>query len=250
MQTFEPPAGSSQAAHAGPSLLVYVFAACLLVPLLNGVPGGVMAMRGYESMVGEAAGYDEHFDPIVVSQGEVSAGPRIVYSATDRQTLLIDPDETVPDSEVTSPESVIIRRTTIVRTEAMRTQTYQVAAMVEVFGLGDFTVDSTHLAATLDSYRWHYYGLAALFYLANSAVDLAFIGIYGTLVAMLLSLVLRSQKVTVRSAVGPAIIAGVLTVPLAWALWAVGLNVGFLGWMVWPPVITVATAAWLLLTKR
>ena len=250
MKTFEAPADVPETAGSGGSLLVAVLATCLLVPLLNALPGSVITWRAHNRLVAESASYDQSFDPIVVEHGVVSAGPRIVYQADPRQTLLVDPAETVPDSEVTTPEFVIVRSTTITRKDAVRTQSWQVSELMNLLGLTSVTIDSAHMAEALNAYRWHFYGFMALVYLIQSIRDIVFIGLYALGVAALLALALRGRGVSFRAALGPTLLAGVVTVPMSWACWAVSLPVGWIGFLVWPCTMFAISVTWLVLTRR
>lgn len=190
----------------------------------------------------DAAGaYDASFDPVVIDGGVVRVdGPRLPRAVDERRTFVVDPDETVAEASITTPEYVIVRRDVIIRQRAFGpAQVTRVADVVEMFGLEEpVIVDSAHLRALVDTW-----GLAIT--VGFAAVMLPFIVVVDVLAALFHGAIGGFAAATVTGRPPGRVIAVAATAAAAtWlphhGLVALGSSPGpCLGLFVWPTVLGI-----------
>src|SRR5262249_12523 len=113
----------------------------LVLPLLvlTAVVGGGLALyRGYGGRqgAGEAAGASGRSYPRVVpgEEGSHLDGPGVLRFETEGKTILVDPEETVPLSDIKTAEYVVVRKHQILQKRLFRTETTNVADLQQVLG--------------------------------------------------------------------------------------------------------------------
>lgn len=126
----------------------------LLVPLLLGMTALVAALGLYRAVQARAefrswAGrYDASWPAVIVESGQVRVeGDRVIrWEEPGKGTLLVDPLETVPLGAITTPEYIVVRRTTLLRRQHGREEVTRVEDFQRVFG-DPLRIDGASLAA-------------------------------------------------------------------------------------------------------
>ncbi len=217
----------------GTSSLTWALLALVIVPVaFYTVQGAFVSQTVLESARSSALSYDDHFDPVVVRNGVVSAGPRLPRSEVDGRLVLVDPDETVTDEELEPySELILVRRTTLIRRQVFREQTYQVSSIQDFLGVDDIVVDGAHLAEAIERHS-HWFlivGLGIGLFLA--LVDIVLLTIYALVAASAASLLPRT---TMISAFPVALAVSLLTIPVSFVL----------NWLEMPPGACLGILLW------
>ncbi|MCB9679044.1 MAG: hypothetical protein H6737_28340 [Alphaproteobacteria bacterium] len=217
-------------------------------PIVHGIGGSVVGMSALGEIRTASATYDAQYDPIVIRGGEVFAGPRLVHIVDGDQTILVDPDETIPDSDIHTREAIVVRRHTVVRTRPFKDEEFDVAEMQEmVSGGADIVIDSTHVAAWLDdNAALVVLGMAAFFEI-STLTDWVTVPLYALAAGAIATGIVGAEKMPLRQSFAFALLVGVVSVIVGWLLWSVSLSPGCLAIPVWGTFVTLPTVGYALL---
>jgi uncharacterized protein DUF1189 len=225
----------------------------LVLPLLTlvAVLGGALAVyrtRDVRQQLWEAAdSYDTSYPAVVMDKDGIHLeGEGIIRVDTNRQTLLVDPEETVPLSEIKTPEYVVVRRHEILQRRQFQDQRIRVEDVHRA--LGDRRLDGASVRSF--AARWGrlvQLGMAALtlvVLLGMEAVGGAFsAAVAGGLVYGLRG---RGLGLTYEQCFKVALAAYSLAIVVGLVLTFLGKSVGAcFGVLVWPVVVT-GLALWAL----
>jgi hypothetical protein len=227
-----------------PELLLGVL---LVSAAVNG-PLAIWRAWGFGTFLRDgAAAYDAAYDPIVVEDGHVRIdGTRIVdYVDPDGSTtMLVDPEETVPDAAVTTPQSLIVRRDVIVQHKAFgQVQTVPVAELQDVFGVDPLVIDGEHLNAFADGWgRVVELGVAVLVAGLGMAFDVVGALLYGAIAAAGVRLLPFASRWTFAEVLRVAVAASTALVVPGVLLHVVGVSAPCCSNLVlWPLLLALLT---------
>lgn len=249
MQTFEPPAeldaSGADADKSVSSRLYWVIALALLiagVPLIHLTAGAIAGLSTVDQLLEAAELWDDEFDPVIVRDGIVTAGPRIVYVEEGDQVLLVDPDETVHDSAITASEGIIVRRTTITRRQPFRSQSYEVDEVMEALDIDELHLDSANIDRWTRDNRWLIVGVVSLFFGLTTLLDWLVLPLYALVVGAVLSGLFGFSKLPLATSFPLLLAVAVPTVVMRWLLWVLGVDTSCVGLLVWPIVMAAMGA--------
>lgn len=191
--------------------------------------------------------YDASFDPIVVEHGVVRVeGTRLPRHDNGRLAYLVDPDETVPLSEIRAPRYFIVRRDTVTRFEHGATRDVSIPELADALGIEHLRIDGRSLRELDEKYGiWAIAALTAMivvfFVGADALLCPAFALLAGLAAATLAG---RRRGLDLRATFRMALATLALRPVVGTALALAGTNIdGCVGLIAWPAIAAVLTTA-------
>jgi hypothetical protein len=221
----------------GAGAIVLPLALWALAAAVPGAFGVASSVR--ENLYGFASYFELNADPLVLDHGRFRlTGDRIlrIDGSSGGVTVLVDPENTVPDAEIESPQYIAVRADRIVLQQPEQRHEYTAADVAKLCG-DDFLFDGAWLRRSAD-------GWIRSLLLVGYPVVAAFVRItacasYAFAVGLLL-LLLRGQWIGLGYAdcVTVALATSAFTIAADLALTLLGVRVPLLGVVLWPLVMT------------
>ena len=221
--------------------------AAVLTPVLHAVCALFITGMAVSEIKASASLYDQLYDPVVVENGVVRAGPRLPDWSDGNRRFFVDPDETIPATSIDEVEYVAIRRTEIVRHEVFRHQAYNVADLQKGIGVDPLVVDSANISDMIGRYSTLLVAGATLMYAALGILDIAFNAVLAAIAAFPLSRFWSESSG--HYLFGICMLWTLPIVLVRFAIWEWG-NLGCIGLVAWPPLIAIGATITLKLQGR
>lgn len=223
----------------------------LVLPLLTLAAVLVGALSLYRAhgmraaLLEAAASYDASYPAVIMDEEGIRLeGEGIIRLETDGKTILVDPEETVPLSDIKTTEYVVVRKREILQKRLFRTERTRVADLHQF--LGDRRLDGASLRGFVA--RWGLVlqlGVAALVLAVMLAVESVAGGLYAAAAGgIAYGLRGRGLGLTWQSCFKVALAAYSLVLVVDTVLNLLGHSPGAcFGLLIWPTVLTVL-AVW------
>jgi Protein of unknown function (DUF1189) len=206
--------------------------------LIAAVPGAFrVASLAREAVYTFASFSERTSDPLLLENGRFSlTGDRILHSQGRDATLLVDPEGTVPDSEITTPQYIAVRADRIVLQQPGQRREWAAADVAKLVG-DRVLFDGDWFRTRAD--EWVRPGVLVGYPFAAAFVRVGLCGMYA-LAAGLLLLLLRGQWIGLdySACVTVALAASAFTMPADLALTLFGVSLPVFGLFIWPLVVT------------
>ena len=126
----------------------------LLALIANLLLGWEMVPRLTAQAYEAASYYEANADPLVYEDGRLYLdGERILHQVEDDTTILVDPERTLADEVVTTPQYLIVRSDEVtLKQSGQAREVYEVEDFVEVIGPGPLVLDGETIRELAD--RW------------------------------------------------------------------------------------------------
>jgi len=225
----------------------------VIAPLivLTLVLGGLLAVYRSVGLRPElrkwAGAYDASYPAVIIENGEARVeNDQVIRAVAGNITILVDPNETVPIEQITTPEYLVVRKHEIIRRQSFRTETTRIADLAPLLGHGPTRIDGNTIRS-FDT-RWGFLlqvGMMAflvLFVLIKEAVGCTLYSLAAG--GIVLGLRGRHLALGFAACVRVALAASALAIVIHSALSFLGVGPGMcLGLLLWPALIT-ALALW------
>lgn len=210
--------------------------------------GGLGALRGDQFSkegITAAGTWDSKYDPIVIDKGTVSvAGPRILrYDLEGSKLVIVDPGETVAESDITASEYVLVRKDRIINKRSFGRPQELPMAELPWLSTASFTIEGGTIRGFFVAHRRQIvFGMAAFLALFGAIGALAAGLVYALPVAaMTAAFPSREGRLWVEGyKVALAASTGTIPIKVGVALLAFSVPC-YIGLVIWP-ALTLAFA--------
>jgi len=232
-----------QAAGTWGFFSVFLPLACLAI-LVNLGLGVFRAIDFKDELLEMAKTFDSKYDPIRYESGFITVeGSRIVHETKGDMTLLIDPDELVPLSEIKTTKYAVVRQDRIIgRRDFRGEQTYSLSDFGDMFGVEYFRITSQSLLEWTNKWGFRIQlGFVIFLVTFGTLFEVIPCLIYALITAMLwLAFRKRIQGRTFGNLFQSALAISSITIVIGLCLNLASVGgFGCIGILLWPAILTL-----------